>query len=128
MHGPTGGKTRSPEATQETCMLDEADMRLRGLPEHHVPVRTGRVGVLIANLGTPEGTGYWPVRRYLKEFLSDRRVIETNRLVWWLVLNGVILTIRPKRSGHAYARIWNRDKNESPLKTITRAQAEGLEA
>jgi len=87
---------------------------------------SGRIGVLIVNLGTPEATSYWPMRRYLKEFLSDRRVIETNRVLWWFILNGIILTIRPKRSGHAYEQIWNRELNESPLKTITRAQAERL--
>jgi protoporphyrin/coproporphyrin ferrochelatase len=86
----------------------------------------GRIGVLIVNLGTPEATSYWPMRRYLKEFLSDRRVVETNRLLWWIILNGVVLTIRPKRSGHAYDKIWNRERNESPLKSITRAQAEKL--
>lgn len=84
----------------------------------------GRIGVLIVNLGTPEATSYWPMRRYLKEFLSDPRVVETNRLLWWFILNGVILTIRPTRSGHAYDKIWNRERDESPLKTITRAQAE----
>ena len=93
-------------------------------PSGHPPVATGRIGVLLMNLGTPEGTGYWPMRRYLKEFLSDRRVIETNRAVWWLILNGVILTFRPTRSGHAYASIWNKGRDESPLKTITRAQAD----
>jgi ferrochelatase len=86
----------------------------------------GAIGVLLINLGTPEDYSYWPMRRYLKEFLSDRRVIETNRLVWWLVLNGIILTSRPKRSGAAYAKIWNKALNESPLKTITRAQAVAL--
>jgi len=86
----------------------------------------GRIGVLIVNLGTPEATSYWPMRRYLKEFLSDARVVETNRFLWWFILNGVILTLRPKRSGHAYEKIWNADSNESPLKTITRAQAEKL--
>jgi ferrochelatase len=86
------------------------------------------VGVLLINLGTPEDFSYWPVRRYLKEFLSDRRVIETNRLLWWFILNGVILTSRPRRTGEAYAKIWNRALNESPLKTITRAQAEALKA
>ena len=90
--------------------------------------RAGRIGVLIVNLGTPEATSYWPMRRYLKEFLSDRRVIETNRVLWWFILNGIILTMRPKRSGHAYEKIWNRERNESPLKTITRAQAEKLSA
>jgi ferrochelatase len=87
-----------------------------------------RVGVLLVNLGTPEGTSYLPMRRYLKEFLSDRRVIETNPILWWLILNGVVLSIRPGRSGRAYEKIWNRELNESPLKTITRAQAEGVSA
>lgn len=89
---------------------------------------TGRIGVLVVNLGTPEATSYWPMRRYLKEFLSDPRVVETNRALWWFILNGIILTVRPKRSGHAYDKIWNRARNESPLKTITRAQAEKLSA
>jgi protoporphyrin/coproporphyrin ferrochelatase len=82
--------------------------------------------VLLINLGTPEDFTYWPVRRYLQEFLSDRRVIEANRLLWWFILNGIILTSRPKRSGQAYGRIWNKALNESPLKTITRAQADAL--
>src|SRR3954464_12384502 len=55
------------------------------------PRPQGRIGVLLINLGTPDGTSYWPMRRYLKEFLSDRRVIETNRLLWWLILNFVVL-------------------------------------
>ena len=98
------------------------------LPQGHPPVHVGKVGVLLINLGTPEATSYWPMRRYLKEFLSDRRVIEVNRVLWWLILNGIILTTRPKKSGHAYEQIWNRDLNESPLKTITRGQAEKLAA
>ena len=93
-------------------------------PSNHPAVAFGRVGVLMVNLGTPEGIGYWPMRRYLKEFLSDRRVIEAPRAIWWPVLNGIILTIRPSKSGAKYAKIWNRDRDESPLKTITRAQAE----
>jgi ferrochelatase len=88
----------------------------------------GKVGVLLVNLGTPDGTGYWPMRRYLKEFLSDRRVIETNRLLWWFILNFVILIFRPGRKGKDYEKIWNRERNESPLKTITRSQAEKLAA
>jgi ferrochelatase len=87
----------------------------------------GRIGVLLVNLGTPDGTGYWAMRRYLKEFLSDPRVIEENRLKWWLVLNLVILTVRPGRKGRDYEKIWNRERNESPLKTITRAQSDKLE-
>ena len=98
------------------------------LPAGHPPVEFGRIGVLVVNLGTPEATDYWSMRRYLKEFLSDRRVIEVNRVLWWLVLNIIILTTRPKKSGHAYDQIWNRELNELPLKTITRAQAEKLRA
>ncbi len=97
-------------------------------PPGHPDIRHGRIGVLISNLGTPEGTSYWPMRRYLKEFLSDRRVIEEPRWKWWPILNGIILTIRPSRSGHAYEKIWNRERNESPLKTFTRAQSEKLSA
>jgi ferrochelatase len=103
-----------------------------GAPEAMTPPyadgaeKVGRIGVLLVNLGTPEATSYWPMRRYLKEFLSDRRVIETNRLLWWAILNGIVLTTRPRRSGHAYERIWNRELNESPLKTVTRSQAEKL--
>ncbi len=90
--------------------------------------RNGKIGVLLVNLGTPDGTDYWSIRRYLKEFLSDSRVIETNRVLWWPILNLVILTIRPARKGRDYDKIWNHERNESPLKTITRAQAEKLSA
>jgi protoporphyrin/coproporphyrin ferrochelatase len=85
-----------------------------------------RIGVLLMNLGTPDATDYRSMRRYLKEFLSDRRVIEVPRLKWWLILNLIILTVRPGRKGKDYDKIWNRELNESPLKTATRAQAEGL--
>ncbi|MEA2929722.1 MAG: protoporphyrin/coproporphyrin ferrochelatase [Hyphomicrobiales bacterium] len=95
-------------------------------PAGHPPVAGRRIGVLLVNLGTPDATDYWSMRRYLREFLSDPRVIETNRVVWWLILNLVILTIRPGRKGKDYDKIWNRERNESPLKTITRAQAEKL--
>ncbi len=86
-----------------------------------------RIGVLLVNLGTPDATDYRSMRRYLKEFLSDRRVIEENRLKWWLVLNLIILTVRPGRKGRDYDKIWNRERNESPLKTITRSQSDQLE-
>lgn len=92
------------------------------------PVKTGKIGVLLVNLGTPDGTDYWSVRRYLKEFLSDRRVIETNRALWWVILNGVVLTVRPSRSGAKYKLVWNEELNESPLRTITRAQGEKVAA
>ena len=92
-----------------------------------VPVAGSRIGVLLVNLGTPESTGYWAMRRYLKEFLSDRRVIEENRLKWWLILNLIVLTVRPGRKGRDYDKIWNRERNESPLKTITRSQSDKLD-
>jgi protoporphyrin/coproporphyrin ferrochelatase len=98
------------------------------LPPGHPPILPSRVGVLLVNLGTPEATSYWPMRRYLKEFLSDRRVIEVNRILWWFILNVIILSFRPTKSGHAYESIWNKERNESPLKTITRAQTEALAA
>src|SRR6202142_3004696 len=92
-----------------------------------VPTPGGRIGVLLVNLGTPDATDYWSMRRYLKEFLSDRRVIEENRIKWWLVLNLIILTVRPGRKGRDYDKIWNKQLNESPLKTITRSQSDKLE-
>ena len=95
-------------------------------PVDHPPVRPGRIGVLLMNLGTPEATDYRSMRRYLKEFLSDRRVIETPRLLWWPLLNLVILSTRPGRKGRDYETIWNKERNEGPLKTITRAQAEEI--
>ena len=95
-------------------------------PAGHPQVAHGRIGVLLLNLGTPDGTDYWPMRRYLKEFLSDRRVIEVPRWKWWPILNLIILSVRPGRKGKDYATIWNNELNEGPLKTITRAQAEHL--
>ena len=89
------------------------------------PVKTG---LLLINLGTPDATDYWSMRRYLKQFLSDKRVIEASGPIWWLIFNGIILTKRPKSSGRAYDLIWNRDRNESPLRTITRAQSDRLSA
>ena len=85
-----------------------------------------RVGVLLVNLGTPDTSDAKGVRAYLKEFLSDPRVIEDQGLWWKLILNGVILRIRPGRKARDYQKIWNTEKNESPLRTITRAQAEKL--
>jgi ferrochelatase len=91
-----------------------------------VAIAGGRIGVLLVNLGTPDGTDYWSMRRYLKEFLSDRRVIEENRIKWCLVLNLIVLTVRPRRKGRDYDKIWNKRRNESPLKTITRSQSDKL--
>ncbi len=97
-------------------------------PAGHPPLAQDRIGVLLLNLGTPEATGYWPMRRYLKEFLSDRRVIEVNPAVWWFVLNVIVLSRRPFTSGAAYRLIWNKARNESPLRTITRSQSEKIAA
>ncbi|CCB63969.1 MULTISPECIES: ferrochelatase [unclassified Hyphomicrobium] len=102
------------------------DSERTALPGEHAPVALGRIGVLLLNLGTPDGTSYWPMRRYLKEFLSDDRVIEEPKWKWWPILNLIILTTRPSRKGRDYATIWNNEKNEGPLKTITRNQAERL--
>ncbi|MBY0532922.1 MAG: ferrochelatase [Xanthobacteraceae bacterium] len=94
-------------------------------PSDH-PATSPKIGVLLVNLGTPDATDYWSMRRYLKEFLSDRRVIEVPRALWWFVLNVIILSKRPQAKGRDYDKIWNREKNEGPLKTITRAQSEKL--
>src|SRR5258708_1264753 len=91
-------------------------------------IRAERIGVLLVNLGTPDSADTRGVRVYLKEFLSDPRVIEDQGLLWKLVLNGIILRTRPARKARDYLKIWNTEKNESPLKTISRAQAEKLAA
>jgi ferrochelatase len=92
------------------------------------PSAERRIGVLLVNLGTPDRADPESVRIYLKEFLSDPRVIEDQGLLWKLVLNGIILRTRPARKARDYLKIWNKEKNESPLKTITRAQSEKLAA
>ncbi|OCC00317.1 ferrochelatase [Labrys sp. WJW] len=96
------------------------------VPADHPVAASGRIGVLLVNLGTPDAPTYWPMRRYLKEFLSDRRVIEVSRLLWWPLLNGIILTTRPGKSGAKYASIWDKVENASPLLVITRRQTEKL--
>ena len=100
------------------------------VPEHapadHPPVAREKVGVLLANLGTPDGYGYWPMRRYLSEFLSDRRVIDYPAWKWQPLLQLVILSKRPFTSGAAYRSIWNESAGESPLMTITKAQTAAL--
>ena len=97
-------------------------------PADHPDIRSGSVGVLVVNLGTPDATDPASVRRYLREFLNDKRVIEEDTILWKFVLNAIILPLRPRRKGLDYEKIWNREKNESPLKTITRSQAEKLAA
>ena len=88
----------------------------------HPKIPKKRIGILIANLGTPDHYDYWSMRRYLSEFLSDRRVIDYSPWLWQPLLQLVILSIRPSRSGAAYKSIWNNEGNESPLLTITRNQ------
>ena len=94
-------------------------------PGEAMPATSG-IGVLLVNLGTPDAAEPKAVRRYLKEFLADRRVIETDGLLWKMVLNGIILPLRSRRRARDYQKIWNKEKDESPLKTITRSQAEKL--
>ncbi len=97
-------------------------------PKRAVEPAPERVGVLLVNLGTPDTADTKGVRVYLREFLSDPRVIENQGLFWKLALNGIILNTRPSRKAKDYQKIWNTEKNESPLKTITRATAEKLAA
>lgn len=98
----------------------------RYTPAGHPQTAISKVGVLLINLGTPDATDYWSMRRYLKEFLWDARVIEVNRVLWWFILNGPVLMKRPRSSGEAYREIWNKELDESPLRTITRAQGDKL--
>jgi ferrochelatase len=95
-------------------------------PKHNHDNPAPKVGVLLINLGTPSATDYFSMRRYLKQFLSDPRVVEMNRALWWFVLNVILLSFIPFRSRKNYRKIWNTEKNESPLLTTTRAQAEKL--
>ncbi|MFC3613544.1 ferrochelatase [Lutimaribacter marinistellae] len=97
-------------------------------PADHPKVKMGRIGILLANLGTPDHYSYWPMRRYLNEFLSDKRVIDYPAWKWQPILQGIILTKRPFSSGAAYKSIWNHDKGESPLMTITKEQTAKLSA
>jgi protoporphyrin/coproporphyrin ferrochelatase len=100
--------------------------RPRHAPPDHPAIPRRRVGVVLANLGTPDATDYWSMRRYLNEFLSDQRVIDYPKWKWQPLLQAVILTKRPFTSGAAYRGIWNTKRNESPLLTITRAQSEAV--
>ena len=95
------------------------------LPPDHPPVAAPRIGVLLVNLGTPDAPDASSVRRYLAQFLSDRRVVEIPQILWQPILRGIILTTRPKKSAHAYAQVWTDEG--SPLAAITRAQSEALQ-
>ncbi len=94
-------------------------------PADHPDVAVGKVGVLLVNLGTPDTPTPGAVQRYLAEFLSDPRVVEIPKLVWWPILHGAILTTRPRKSAHAYAQVWTEEG--SPLAAITARQAEALQ-
>ena len=97
------------------------------MDNNHPKVNFGKTGVLIINLGTPDSTGWWDIRKYLKEFLSDRRVIELNPFIWQIILNLFILTFRPSKTAKAYKEIWRKDTNESPLLYFTRCQSNKLD-
>ena len=102
-------------------------MSVKPIPSDHPKwPRYAKTGLLLVNLGTPDGTDTPSMRRYLKEFLSDKRVIEVPRLLWWLILNLIILNVRPRKSGDAYASIWLDDEDGSPLRKYTRLQAEEM--
>ncbi|WP_291737060.1 ferrochelatase, partial [Leisingera sp. F5] len=111
-------------------MLDTA--RTANCPAHapadHPKIAAEKVGILLANLGTPDDYSYWPMRRYLSEFLSDKRVIDYPSWKWQPLLQLIILTKRPFSSGAAYKSIWNHDKGESPLMTITKEQTAKIAA
>ena len=96
------------------------------MQKDHPEVKFGKTGVLLINLGTPDSTVWWDIRKYLKEFLSDRRVIEVNPLIWQIILNVFILTFRPSKTAHAYKKIWRKETNESPLLYFTRNQSQKL--
>ena len=94
--------------------------------KNHPEVKFGKTGVLLINLGKPDSTSWWDIRKYLREFLSDRRVIEVNPFIWQIILNLFILTFRPSKTAHAYKKIWRKESNESPLLFFTRNQASKL--
>ena len=96
------------------------------MDKNHPPIKYGRTGVLIINLGTPDSTNWFHIRKYLKEFLSDRRVIEVNPIIWQIILNLFILTFRPSKTAKAYKEIWMKNENMSPLLYYTKKQSEKI--
>ena len=96
------------------------------IEKNHPPIKYGKTGVLIINLGTPDSTNWFDIRKYLKEFLSDRRVIEVNPLIWQIILNLFILNFRPSKTAKAYKEIWMKDENMSPLLYYTKKQSEKI--
>ena len=96
------------------------------MKEDHPKINFGKTGVLVINLGTPDSTSWFDIRKYLKEFLSDRRVIEVNPFIWKVILNLFILTFRPSKTAKAYKEIWMKEENMSPLLYYTKKQAEKI--
>ena len=96
------------------------------MTQDHPKINYGKTGVLLINLGTPDSTGWWDIRKYLKEFLSDRRVIEVNPIIWQIILNLFILTFRPSKTAKAYKEIWMNDIDKSPLRFYTEMQTKKL--
>ncbi len=106
--------------------MDKVQEKPSQTTKTEVQAKLPKVGVLLVNLGTPDGTSYGPMRRYLAEFLSDRRVIEWPRLIWYPILYGIVLNTRPKRSGKLYDRIWNREKTNPRCGPIPARRAKSL--
>ena len=96
------------------------------MDKNHPDVKFGKTGVLIINLGTPNSTSWWDIRKYLHEFLSDNRVIEINPIIWKIILNIFILNFRPSKTAKAYKKIWMKDKNMSPLRYYNLMQSQKL--
>ena len=119
-HGPTHALQGS--------VIAPGQGRLAHAAGDHPPVRQAKIGVLVANLGTPDNYDYWSMRRYLNEFLSDKRVVDYSSWLWQPLLQLVILSKRPFSSGANYKLIWNHDRNESPLLTITKDQTAKIAA
>ncbi|MEL6336525.1 MAG: ferrochelatase [Pseudomonadota bacterium] len=115
------------DKTNQSMVMAGAGRLAHANPDHP-PVPPAKVGILLANLGTPDATDYWSMRRYLNEFLSDKRVIEWPSAIWQPILQTIVLTKRPFSSGEAYRGIWNNELDESPLLTITRSQTDKLRA
>ena len=96
------------------------------MKSNHPAIKFGKTGLLLINLGTPNSTSWWDIRKYLNQFLSDQRVIEVNPFIWKIILNLFILNFRPSKTAKAYKEIWMKDKNMSPLRYFTIMQAEKL--
>ena len=96
------------------------------MKQDHPKINYGKTGILLVNLGTPDSTKWWDIRKYLKEFLCDKRVIEVNQILWQLILNLFILTFRPAKTAKAYKKIWMKKQNMSPLRYFTIKQTSNL--